>query len=110
MEKLFELTFQDQTLNPQVGTFTDASQTTGTFTLEDGEYYLTNADTKGFYAYSPVAIQSGLVDDSKVIIEFDLKVSRPPSIPTRLSELMPELMATAYQPAIRSHCNITPET
>ena len=74
MEKLFELSFQDQTLNPQVGTFTDASQTTGTFTLEDGEYYLTNADTKGFYAYSPVAMQSGLVDDSKVIIEFDLKV------------------------------------
>ena len=74
MEKLFELTFQDQTLNPQIGTFTDASQTTGTFTLEDGEYYLTNADTKGFYAYRPVAMQSGLVDDSKVIIEFDLKV------------------------------------
>ena len=75
MEKLFELSFQDQTLNPQVGTFTDASQTTGTFTLEDGEYYLTNADTKGFYAYSPVAMQSGIVDDSKVIIEFDLKVT-----------------------------------
>ena len=74
METLFELTFQDQTLNPRVGTFTDASQTTGTFTLEDGEYYLTNGDTKGFYAYSPVAMQSGLVDDSKVIIEFDLKV------------------------------------
>ena len=74
MEKLFELTFQDQTLNPQVGTFTDASQTTGTFTLEDGEYYLTNGNTKGFYAYRPVAMQSGLVDDSKVIIEFDLKV------------------------------------
>ena len=74
MEKLFELTFQDQTLNPQVGTFTDTSQTTGTFTLEDGEYYLTNSDTKGFYAYKPIALQSGLVDDSKVIIEFDLKV------------------------------------
>ena len=74
MEKLFELTFQDQTLTPQVGTFTDASQATGTFTLEDGEYYLTNADTKGFYTYKPVAMQSGLVDDSKVIIEFDLKV------------------------------------
>ena len=74
METLFELTFQDQTLTPQVGTFTDASQTTGTFTLEDGEYYLTNADTKGFYAYKPVAIQSGVVNDSKVIIEFDLKV------------------------------------
>ena len=74
MEKLFELTFQDQTLNPQIGTFTDASQTAGTFTLEDGEYYLTNGGTKGFYAYSPVAMQSGLVDDSKVIIEFDLKV------------------------------------
>ena len=74
METLFELTFQDQTLNPQIGTFTDASQTTGTFTLEDGEYYLTNADTKGFYAYRPVALQSGFVDDSKVIIEFDLKV------------------------------------
>lgn len=74
METLFELTFQDQTLNPQVGTFTDASQATGTFTLEDGEYYLTNGDTKGFYTYKPVAMQSGLVDDSKVIIEFDLKV------------------------------------
>lgn len=74
MEKLFELSCQDQTLNPQIGTFTDASQATGTFTLEDGEYYLTNADTKGFYAYSPVAMQSGLVDDGKVIIEFDLKV------------------------------------
>ena len=75
MEKLFELSCQDQTLNPQVGTFTDVSQTTGTFTLEDGEYYLTNADTKGFYAYKPVAMQSGIVDDSKVIIEFDLKVT-----------------------------------
>ena len=74
METLFELTFQDQTLSPQIGTFTDASQATGTFTLEDGEYYLTNADTKGFYAYKPVAIQSGVVNDSKVIIEFDLKV------------------------------------
>ena len=74
METLFELTFQDQTLSPRVGTFTDASQTTGTFTLEDGEYYLTNADTKGFYAYKPVAMQSGLVNDGKVIIEFDLKV------------------------------------
>ena len=74
METLFELTFQDQTLNPQIGTFTDASQATGTFTLEDGEYYLTNGDTKGFYAYKPIALQSGLVDDSKVIIEFDLKV------------------------------------
>ena len=72
MEKLFELSCQDQTLNPQAGTFTDASQTTGTFTLEGGEYYLTNGDTKGFYAYKPVAIQSGV--DSKAIIEFDLKV------------------------------------
>jgi microcystin-dependent protein len=74
MEKLFELSFQDQTLNPQTGTFTDASQATGTFTQEDGEYYLTNGDTKGFYTYKPIALQSGLVDDSKVIIEFDLKV------------------------------------
>ena len=74
MEKLFELSCQDQTLNPQIGTFTDASQATGTFTLEDGEYYLTNGDTKGFYTYKPVAMQSGLVNDGKVIIEFDLKV------------------------------------
>ena len=44
MDTLFELTFQDQTLTPQVGTFTDVSQTTGTFTLEDGEYYLTIAE------------------------------------------------------------------
>lgn len=74
MEKLFELTFQDQTLNPQVGTFTDASQATGTFTQEDGEYYLTNGDTKGFYAYAPIAIQPDGETDNKVTIEFDLKV------------------------------------
>lgn len=74
MEKLFELTFQDQTLNPQVGTFTDASQATGTFTLEDGEYYLTNADTKGFYAYAPIAIQPDSGTDNRVTVEFDLKV------------------------------------
>ena len=74
MEKLFELTFQDQTLNPQVGTFTDASQTTGTFTLEDGEYYLTNSDTKGFYTYAPIAIQPDSGTDNKVTVEFDLKV------------------------------------
>ena len=75
MEKLFELTFQDQTLNPQVGTFTDASQTTGTFTLEDGEYYLTNGDTKGFYTYAPIAIQPDSETDNKVTVEFDLKVA-----------------------------------
>ena len=74
MEKLFELTFQDQALNPQAGTFTDASQATGTFTLEDGEYYLTNADTKGFYAYAPIAIQPDSETDNKVTVEFDLKV------------------------------------
>lgn len=74
MEKLFELTFQGQTLNPQVGTFTDASQTTGTFTLEDGEYYLTNGDTKGFYTYAPIAIQPDSETDNKVTVEFDLKV------------------------------------
>jgi len=74
MEKLFELTFQDQALNPQIGTFTDASQATGTFTLEDGEYYLTNADTKGFYAYAPIAIQPDSETDNKVTVEFDLKV------------------------------------
>ena len=75
MEKLFELTFQDQTLNPQVGTFTDASQTTGTFTLEDGEYYLTNGDTKGFYTYAPIAIQPDSGTDNKITVEFDLKVT-----------------------------------
>ena len=74
METLFELTFQDQTLTPQVGTFTDASQATGTFTLEDGEYYLTNGDTKGFYAYAPIAIQPDSETDNKVTVEFDLKV------------------------------------
>ena len=75
MEKLFELTFQDQTLTPQVGTFTDASQTTGTFTLEDGEYYLTNGDTKGFYTYAPIAIQLDSGIDNKITVEFDLKVA-----------------------------------
>lgn len=75
MEKLFELSCQDQTLDPQVGTFTDASQATGTFTLEDGEYYLTNGDTKGFYAYAPIAIQPDSETDNKVTVEFDLKVA-----------------------------------
>ena len=75
MEKLFELTFQDQTLNPQVGTFTDASQATGTFTLEDDEYYLTNGDTKGFYTYAPIAIQPDSGTDNKITVEFDLKVA-----------------------------------
>lgn len=75
MEKLFELTFQDQTLDPQVGTFTDASPTTGTFTLEDGEYYLTNGGTKGFYTYAPIAIQPDSETDNKVTVEFDLKVT-----------------------------------
>ena len=74
MEKLFELSCQDQTLNPQVGTFTDASQATGTFTLEDGEYYLTNGDTKGFYTYAPIAIQPDSGTDNKITVEFDLKV------------------------------------
>ena len=109
MEKLFELTFQDQTLNPQVGTFTDESQATGTFTLEDGEYYLTNGDTKGFYAYAPIAIQPDSETDNKVTIEFDLRSSRPPSIPTQLSAPMPEVTATAYLPALKSHCSTTPE-
>ena len=74
MEKLFELSCQDQTLNPQVGTFTDASQATGTFTLEDGEYYLTNGGAKGFYTYAPIAIQPDSETDNKVTVEFDLKV------------------------------------
>lgn len=74
MEKLFELSCQDQTLNPQTGTFTDASQATGTFTLEDGEYYLTNGDTKGFYAYAPIAIRPDSETDNKVTVEFDLRV------------------------------------
>ena len=66
METLFELTFQDQTLNPQVGTFTNASQATGTFTLEDGEYYLTNGDTKGFYVTAPWRCSPGLLTTAKL--------------------------------------------
>ena len=74
MEKLFELTFQDQTLNPQVGTYTNTTAGVGTFTLEDGEYYLTNGGAEGFYTYAPIAIQPDSGTDNKITVEFDLKV------------------------------------
>ncbi len=74
MEKLFELTFQDQTLNPQVGTYTNTTGGAGTFTLEDGEYYLTNGGAEGFYTYAPIAIQPDSGTDNKITVEFDLKV------------------------------------
>ena len=74
MEKLFELTFQDQTLNPQVGTYTNTTAGVGTFTLEDGEYYLTNGGAEGFYTYTPIAIQPDSGTDNKITVEFDLKV------------------------------------
>lgn len=39
------------TLNPEVGTFSNADNKEGTFTLEDGEYYLTNNTSTSYREY-----------------------------------------------------------
>ena len=110
MEKLFELTFQDQTLNPQVGTFTDASQATGTFTLEDGEYYLTNGDTKGFYTYAPIAIQPDSGTDNKITVEFDLKVAAASVNTHTIIGTYAGVGGSGIPTGAKSRCSTTPET
>ena len=41
------------TLNPEVGTFDNVGNKEGTFTLEDGEYYLTNTTSSSYRVYYP---------------------------------------------------------
>ena len=41
------------TLNPEVGTFDNVKNKEGTFTLEDGEYYLTNNTSTSYRIYYP---------------------------------------------------------
>lgn len=41
------------TLNPEVGTFDNVNNKEGTFTLEDGEYYLTNNTSTSYGVYYP---------------------------------------------------------
>ena len=41
------------TLNPEVGTFDNVGNKEGTFTLEDGEYYLTNNTSNSYGVYYP---------------------------------------------------------
>ena len=41
------------TLNPEVGTFDNVGNKEGTFTLEDGEYYLTNNTDTSYRVYYP---------------------------------------------------------
>ena len=41
------------TLNPEVGTFDNVGNKKGTFTLEDGEYYLTNNTSTSYRVYYP---------------------------------------------------------
>ena len=41
------------TLNPEVGTFDNVGNKEGTFTLEDGEYYLTNNTSTSYRVYYP---------------------------------------------------------
>jgi len=49
---LFKASLQN-TLNPEVGTFTNVDNKKGTFTLEDGEYYLTNNTSTSYRVYYP---------------------------------------------------------
>lgn len=63
------------TLNPEVGTFDNVGNKEGTFTLEDGEYYLTNNTSTGYLEYyltKSTYSTGGTVDT----VEFDINYSR----------------------------------
>jgi len=51
-EVYFKASLQN-TLNPEVGTFDNVDNKEGTFTLEDGEYYLTNNTDTSYRIYYP---------------------------------------------------------
>lgn len=56
------------TLNPEVGTFDNVNNKEGTFTLEDGEYYLTNNTSNSYRVYYPTKH----IYSTGFIIEFDI--------------------------------------
>ena len=57
------------TLTPEVGTFDNVDNKEGTFTLEDGEYYLTNTTSSSYRVYYPTKH----IDSVGFTIEFDVK-------------------------------------
>ena len=56
------------TLNPEVGTFNNVNNKEGTFTLEDGEYYLTNNTSTSYRVYYPTEN----INSVGFTIEFDV--------------------------------------
>ena len=56
------------TLNPEVGTFDNVDNKEGTFTLEDGEYYLTNTTSSSYRVYYPTEN----INSVGFTIEFDV--------------------------------------
>lgn len=56
------------TLNPEVGTFDNVDNKEGTFTLEDGEYYLTNNTSTSYRVYYPTKH----INSVGFTIEFDV--------------------------------------
>lgn len=71
MTVLFRADFQN-TLIPEVGTFDNTSNKTGSFGLDNGEYYLQNSNgTKGYYFYYLLAGS----DNSKLCITFDIAIT-----------------------------------
>ena len=56
------------TLNPEVGTFDNVNNKEGTFTLEDGEYYLTNTTSSSYRVYYPTEN----INSVGFTIEFDI--------------------------------------
>ena len=56
------------TLNPEVGTFNNVNNKEGTFTLEDGEYYLTNTTSSSYRVYRPTKT----INSVGFTIEFDV--------------------------------------
>ena len=57
------------TLNPEVGTFDNVGNKEGTFTLEDGEYYLTNNTNTSYRVYYPTEN----INSVGFTVEFDVK-------------------------------------
>lgn len=60
------------TLNPEVGTFDNVKDKEGTFTLEDGEYYLTNNTSNSYRVYYPTKD----IYSTGFTIEFDVNYNR----------------------------------
>ena len=56
------------TLNPEIGTFNNVNNKEGTFTLEDGEYYLTNTTSSSYRVYYPTEP----INSVGFTIEFDV--------------------------------------